>query len=276
MPQKWRRRIVRLTLLISIPYIIFCAVIFLFQRHMIYFPGVQTLAAAMDTAKSAGLEPWTTLSGEFIGWKKLSPANGANTSHLRVLVAHGNAGMAIHRADYADALNHIEPCDVYLLEYPGYGPRSGSPSQESLFRAAEEAILLLEKDGPVCVIGESLGTGVAAHIAGTHPKSVAALLLVAPYHNLADVAQAHMPILPAKYLLLDKFRSAEYLRNYHGPLAVLLAGNDTTVPKKFGQQLFDAYAGPKKVWEIQGADHNDLPHAAISWWKELLTFWKAP
>jgi fermentation-respiration switch protein FrsA (DUF1100 family) len=266
---------IRLSVLIAIPYLLFCAAIFLFQRHMIYFPTVETLPAALETARKAGLEPWKTPTGEFIGWKKLCPSNGTDAARARVLIAHGNAGTAIHRSDYAEALNQIEPYDVYILEYPGYGPRSGSPSQESLFRAAEEAIQLLEKDGPVCVIGESLGTGVAAHIAGTHPKSVSAVLLVAPYHNLGDVAQAHMPILPAKFLLLDKFNSAEYLRNYHGPLAVLLAGQDMTVPKRFGQQLFDAYAGPKKVWELRDADHNDLPHAPITWWKELLSFWKA-
>jgi fermentation-respiration switch protein FrsA (DUF1100 family) len=275
MPQKWRRRIVRFAALVFIPYMIFCAAIFLLQRHMIYFPTVETLPAALETAKNAGLEPWKAPSGEFIGWKKLCPTNGTNAAHARVLIAHGNAGTAIYRADYAEALNQIEPYDVYILEYPGYGPRSGSPSQDSLFRAGEEAMQLLERDGPVCVIGESLGTGVAAHIAGTHPKSVSAVLLVAPYHNLGDVAQSHMPILPAKYMLLDKFTSAEYLRNYHGPLAILLAGQDTTVPKRFGQQLFDAYAGPKKVWELRDADHNDLPHAPITWWKELLGFWKA-
>src|SRR5262249_6104079 len=160
-------------------------------------------------------------AGDFIGWKKLS---ATNASHPRVLITHGNAGSALDRSDYADSLNQLEPCDIYILEYPGYGPRPGSPSQQSLFRAADDALRLLEKDGPVHVVGESLGTGVAAHLAGAYPKTVSALLLIAPYHNLADVAQSHMPILPAKYMLLDRFASAEYLRNYHGPLAILLAG----------------------------------------------------
>jgi fermentation-respiration switch protein FrsA (DUF1100 family) len=131
---------------------------------------------------------------------------------------------------------------------------------------------VLQKDGPVYVVGESLGTGVAAYIAGTHSNSVAALLLIAPYHNLGDVAQGHMPIFPAKYMLRDKFPSAEYLRNYHGSLAVLLAGEDTVVPNRFGRRLFDAYAGPKKLWEIPKAGHNDLPYVPVEWWKELVAF----
>src|SRR5215469_14697733 len=255
---KWRRRILRITALVAVPYFLLLAVVFFFQRHMLYFPDVQTLAGSLDAAKRSDLVPWTSHAGEFIGWKKLS---STNAPHTRVLITHGNAGSALDRADYVDALNQIEPCDIYILEYPGYGPRPGSPSQQSLFRAGDEAMRLLENDGPVHIIGESLGTGVAAYLAGAHPKTVAAVLLIAPYHNLADVAQSHMPILPAKYMLLDRFTSAEYLRDFHGRVAVLLAGQDTTVPKKFGQQLFDAYSGPKKLWEIQNAGHNDLPQA---------------
>ena len=160
------------------------------------------------------------------------------------------------------------------MEYPGYGARAGSPSQQSLCEAADEAILLLAKDGPVYVIGESLGTGVAAYLAGAHPEAVAGLLLIAPYHNLGDVAQHQMPVFPAKWMLWDRFPSAENLRNYHGRVAVLLAGQDTVVPNKFGRRLYDSYAGPKKLWEVPEATHNDLPNRPEAWWRELLVFWK--
>jgi pimeloyl-ACP methyl ester carboxylesterase len=177
--------------------------------------------------------------------------------------------------DYARSLNQVEVCDVYILEYPGYGPRPGMPSQQSLFDAAAEAMALLEKKGSVYLVGESLGTGVAAYLAGTHSNSVAGVLLIAPYHNLGDVAQNHMPIFPARLMILDRFPSASYLQTFHGPVAVLLAGRDTVVPNKFGRKLFDAYSGPKKVWEIPLATHNDLPNVPVDWWKELIAFWKS-
>src|SRR6476661_1481036 len=113
MPKKWRRRTLRLTALIAIPYVLFCAAIFFFQRHMIYFPTVQAMPVAVQVAKDSGLQPWTTPAGELIGWKKLCPTTGTNAAHGRVLITHGNAGMAVHRADYAEALNRIEPYDVY-------------------------------------------------------------------------------------------------------------------------------------------------------------------
>ena len=76
-------------------------------------------------------------------------------------------------------------------------------------------------------------------------------------------------------MLRDKFPSADYLRRYHGPLAVLLGGQDTTVPFRFGRKLFAAYTGPKRLWEILLALHNDLPNQPDSWWQELLLFWRS-
>ncbi len=248
------------------------ACVFFAQRRLLYFPAILSSVEADALAAKNGLEHWYDGGGQFIGWKQLSKAAGP---HDRILIIHGNAGSALDRADYARSLREVVDCDVYILEYPGYGSRSGSPSQEALFKAGDEAVAALEKDGRFYVVGESLGTGLAAYLAGTHPKVVAALLLVAPYNNLGDVAQAHMPLFPAKWMLRDNFESSRYLRDYHGPLAVLLAGQDEVVPNRFGRKLYDDYSGPKKVWQVPGASHNDLPNQPKEWWKELAAFWKS-
>ena len=44
------------------------------------------------------------------------------------------------------------------------------------------------------------------------------------------------------------------------PLYVIffvLAGADTIVPPKFQREVVNAYAGPKRLVVLQGADHND-------------------
>jgi len=269
---KLRKTLVRTALGLVCIYLLLMAWLFFAQRRMLYFPSVLSSAMADAIAAQNGLEHWYDGAGQLIGWKQLSKTTAL---HDRVLITHGNAGSALDRADYARSLRQVLDCDVYILEYPGYGSRAGSPSQETLFKAADEAFATLEKGGPFYIIGESLGTGVAAYLAGTHPKLVAALLLVAPYDNLGDVAQAHMPLFPAKWLLRDKFESARYLRDYHGPVAVLLGGQDEVVPNRFGRKLYDDYSGLKKVWEIPAASHNDLPEEPKEWWTELVAFWKA-
>src|SRR5436190_9822657 len=143
-------------MLVAVPYLVLLAAVFLGQRQFLYFPGKVSLKLALVMANRSGLEPWYNGSEQVIGWKQLSKVNGP---HAQILITHGNAGSAIDRVDYARSLNQALDCDVYILEYPGYGPRPGSPSQDSFFHAADEALRLLQKDGPVFVIGESLGTG---------------------------------------------------------------------------------------------------------------------
>jgi pimeloyl-ACP methyl ester carboxylesterase len=48
----------------------------------------------------------------------------------------------------------------------------------------------------VYLVGESLGTGVAAYLVGHYPEKISGIALLAPYPCLADVAQAHMKLLP--------------------------------------------------------------------------------
>jgi pimeloyl-ACP methyl ester carboxylesterase len=82
-----------------------------------------------------------------------------------------------------------------------------------------------------------------------------------------------MPIFPAKWMLWDKFPSAEKLRNYHGRLAVLLDGQDTVIPDRFGRKLFESYDGLKRLWEVPKGAHTALPDQPEAWWKEVVVFW---
>ena len=270
---KWtgRRIAFRIIRFLGLLYfgMILCAC--LSQRRLIYQPDKITLEAGVAAAAPHGFEPWRNDSGQYIGWKQIGTSPGARG---RILIVHGNGGSAIDRLFYVDKLQAVLPLDVYILEYPGYGPRPGAPTQKSLFAAADEAIGLLKREGPVYLMGESLGTGVAAYLAGTYPELVRGVLLIAPYHNFTEVAAYHMPLLPVRWLLLDKYPSAKYLAAYHGPVAVLVAARDELVPNQFGRRLYDAYPGPKKLWEDADATHNSLIGQSHEWWAELAAFWK--
>src|ERR1700757_524300 len=121
---KGRRRIVRMAMtfaaLVVLIYVALTLLVFFGQRRMLYHPTTYPLEASLKVAANYGLEPWRNASGQLIGWKHLA---GTNAPHDRALILHGNAGSAIDRVDYAAGLNDASPCDVYILEFPGYGPR---------------------------------------------------------------------------------------------------------------------------------------------------------
>jgi len=267
-----RRRLGRALLVSAALYIIICTGCAAFQRSLIYFPQKFSPQQVEQMAQAVSLERWTNSSGGFVGLKHLSQNQIATG---QVLIVYGNGSYAAACAHYANAIQGVAALDVFILEYPGYADRPGAPSQESLFRAADEAFQLLDTNKPVFVLGESLGSGVAAHLAGTHPAGVAGLILISPYNRLTDVAQYHMPLLPVHWLLVDRFPSEDYLRNYHGRIGVVVDGHDHVVPEKFGLRLYHGYAGPKRLWEFPNGEHAAIAERPDKFWKEVMEFWQA-
>lgn len=253
-------------------YLLACVGCFFFQRKLVYVPPVHTPEQVDASARAANLERWKNSSGQSIGMKRLSPKQPADG---QVLIVYGNGSFATGSARYVDAIQSVAEFDVFILEYPGYADRPGSPNQASLFRAADEAFQLLATNKPVYFVGESLGTGVAAYLAGAYPDKVSGMVLFTPFNRLTDVAQHHVRILPVRWLLTERFPSEDYLRNYHGPVGILVAGKDRVVPEKFGRRLYDDYASPKKLWVFPSDNHETVRERPTEFWKQVVEFWQA-
>ena len=243
----------------------------LLQRYLIYVPTQLTPQMADEIAAKSGFVAWRNEAGQLIGWKL--PASPTPVGSI--LIVHGNGGWALNRAYMAKPIHDAAPLDVYILEYPGYGARRGSPGETSLLSAADEAFENLPKNLPVYVVSESLGTGVAAHLAQKFPSDVAGLAMFVPYDKLASVAANHVPFLPAYFLLWDRFDPVDWLKDYHGPVKVIVAGSDEIIPPKLGERLYDSYNGPKILQVIPGARHSGTTGEPPDWWRELLAFWQS-
>lgn len=240
------------------------------QRRLLYFPTKLPADVALEEAKGSGFVPWKSESGQVIGWE--IPANGPSIGS--VLIVHGNAGCAVNRSYLAQPIHEAVNANVFVLEYPGYGAREGSPSKKTFDAAAEEAFRLLPANAPRYIVSESIGTGVACDLAKEHPRDIAGMALIAPYHNLASVAQHKIWFLPAYFLLLDRFNPENSLKNYDGPVKFVVAGNDEIIGPASGIRLYKSYTGPKDLQLIAGAHHNEVASQSPEWWKKVFSFWK--
>ncbi len=247
------------------------ALAWLLQRRLLYFPDRTGRAESERRARSLGLEAWIE-GGELLGWRASTPG-----ARGRLVVFHGNAGSALDRTYFVRALARASPAiplDVYLAEYPGYGPRPGRPTQSTLVAAARQAIAAARRDGsgPLLVAGESLGSAVAALAAAEAPGEVDGVLLVTPLASVPAVARRHYPMVPA-FALRDTWRADQALPAYRGPAAFLVAGRDEIVFADLGVALHDAYPGRKAMWVDEGATHNGLDwRPGLARWRELIEF----
>jgi pimeloyl-ACP methyl ester carboxylesterase len=255
---------------ILLPYLLFLLIIFLLQRKMIYFPEKHSLIKQQELAEQVNLKLWPA-KDNYLGLISKSikpPVKGT------IIVFHGNAGSAINRLYYVEALEK-QGYRVILAEYPGYGAREGVPSEPAFVANGVQTLRQALDDfgAPIFLWGESLGSGVIGGMIQTGQIQVQGIVLITPFDSLANVAQHHYWFFLAKWLILDKFNTVKNLKNYSGNTAILLAEDDQIIPNKYSLSLFDSLQHCKKLWRFKDAGHNSLPLAPdLSWWQEVMQF----
>jgi uncharacterized protein len=241
-----------LALLIVLPL---CAALLLpacqaLQRKALFFPSHHD--------RDNGLARWT-VNGEFFGFSRevSAPEN-------IWLMLHGNGGQA---ADRVYALGAFSPRDsVFILEYPGYGRRAGKPSRRSIDAAALAAYQALRAQfsgKPVCVAGESLGSGPASTLVAASPAPDK-LVFIVPYEDLKSVARDYAPYAPLGLLLAGSWNNVEALSDYHGPMDVFGAERDEVIDVRHARAL--AASRPQAKFHLLPGGHNqwaDQPELRI-------------
>ncbi|GAB4169703.1 MAG: alpha/beta hydrolase [Terrimicrobiaceae bacterium] len=263
---KW---LMRLGVLMVLGYVSFAMLTCSLQRSMTYFPEVDTLENLTPRATATGMKAWMDSDGKFIGWRSQGGDSGK-----AVMVLHGNAGNALHRNALAGRIRAADPkTSVWILEYPGFGAREGSPSEEALVGAALAGLDAIPGSEMPVVLGESLGTGVAGVLAGKASGRISGLILLTPFDSLVSVAASHYPWLPVGIMMADRYESAQALAGLEIPAVFVVAGEDTVTPTRLGLRLHGGYRGPKELLVIDGAGHNDVVEALSSEdWRKILQF----
>jgi hypothetical protein len=128
---------------------------------------------------------------------------------------------------------------VYVLEYPGYGQRSGTPSRRAFDDAARAGYADLRQrfpGKPVCVAGESLGSGPASVLSRESPAPDK-IVLVVPFERITDVARDHVHYLPVSLILAGTWDNIDALRGYAGPIEIFGAERDEVIDVKHARAL---------------------------------------
>jgi fermentation-respiration switch protein FrsA (DUF1100 family) len=247
--------LLRLLAAVCLIYLALTAVLYTFQRRLLYHPD--RLAPSRAEAGLAVMEEHRlqTADGVAIAAWYSPPAKARGA----LLYLHGNAGnlgsLGAKLKPYLAA-----GLGVLAIDWRGYGTSQGQPSEDGLYEDGRAALEFLTARGiapeRIAIHGESLGSGVATKLAAG--RKLAALILEAPFTSVADAAQLHYPYLPAKWLVKDRFDSLERIQEITAPILILHGEKDQTVPVEHGKRLLAKAGGKAKGVFYEQGGHADL------------------
>ena len=234
-------------------FVLLLAILVFRQGRLLYFP-TQALATAPAAfgLRADELSLRTEDGVRLHGWWIKGEGRRA------LLFFHGNAGNVADRLERAKILNERFGLDIFLVDYRGYGRSEGSPSEEGLYRDGRavyrEAINRGFGADRINVFGESLGSAVALQLALDRP--CAALVLETPFLSIPAMAREHYPFVPV-FLIRTGFDNEAKIAAVTVPTLLIIAESDEIAPPAHGRRLFELAHGPKQLFVIPGAGHND-------------------
>lgn len=229
-------------------YVLVAALLYVFQRTFLYFPT--------PTYHHEFEQITVNNAGENI---KIIVLNSGNQNGF--IYFGGNAETVL--ANVEAFSTHFANMTIYLVNYRGYGGSSGKPTEVGLFNDATAIFDTLSSSHTnLAVVGRSLGSGVAMHLAAHRP--VSHIALITPFDSVLNLAKKQYPIFPISWLLKDKYDSISLAKQVTAPALIIAGGKDRLIPAHHSQNLADAMDQEKlKMVVIEQAGHNDISQHAV-------------
>lgn len=230
----------RVAVTLALFYAAICLAVFLLQRKLIYFPTPATDPAMQLRTGDVTLN----ISARIADTPDAILYFGGNAEDVSITLLHFQDFFPEHA--------------LYMPHYRGYGGSTGSPGEAALHR---DALLVYDtiraRHHRVTVIGRSLGSGVAAGLAGE--REPLRLILVTPFDSMVSIAKSRYPFLPVSLLLIDRYDSRRSAPHITAPTLLLAAEHDEIVPFHSTQRLHRAFSpGVSTLLTIRNSSHNTL------------------
>jgi pimeloyl-ACP methyl ester carboxylesterase len=225
-------------------YLAACAFLYSQQRQLLYYPTQLPPGAQAQTRTLRATGPRVLVSTRELPGARAVVYFGGNGEEV-------SRTLPLLQAAFPDRA-------LYLLHYRGYSGSEGAPSEDGLVADAFELFDQVHaRHAQVTVIGRSLGSGLAVHVASERPA--AQLVLVTPYDSIVGIAAEQYPFMPVSLLMRDRYESFLYAPKVRAPTHIIAAGRDEIIPRASTAQLLGRFApGIAHMTLVDGVGHNSI------------------
>ena len=250
--KKFRNNLLQIILVIFFIYFFILVFLYFYQRNLLYHPNENNYSEDKILVDIEKVRIKTSDNIELLGWY-----HEKNLKDFKTLIFfHGNAGSLENRIH---KLNHFRDMNInfLIIAWRGFSGNNGNPSEQGLYEDGKSAIDWLIKKGVseknLILYGESLGTGVATHLAQN--KNFAGVILETPFTSMIDAAKKFYPYIPVKLLLKDKFENYKKIKNINSPILVMHGEIDQIVPFSMGKKIYEIANEPKYSYFTKYDNH---------------------
>lgn len=179
----------------------------------------------------------------------------SDKSKLTMLYSHGN-GEDI--GEIAETLKRFNQSGFSVLSYDyiGYGQSKGKPSEEKIYLAADAAWNFLTKEKNIApeniaIVGYSLGSAAAAHLAKEHPDARCLILS-------GGFSEGINAINPIKIYPFEILNNTKKLEANKLPALIVHARNDRIVPPRNAKKNYATLTSKKRLYWLEYAHHTNM------------------
>lgn len=183
-----------------------------------------------------------------------------------ILFFHGNGEIVADYDDLGGVYNRMG-INFIVVDYRGYGRSTGSPTASTLMadchpvlKRVRSHLYELGFNGPLTVMGRSLGSAPALELAAASPESIASLIIESGFARAEPLLRV-LGINPDALGFKEEegFCNIDKIKQWTGPTLIIHAEFDHIIPFSDAEDLYNACkAGKKRLVKIANANHNDI------------------
>ncbi|MBU1218335.1 alpha/beta hydrolase [Myxococcota bacterium] len=269
--RRFKRPLIRATVLICGIYMIVCSLMYFFQHRFVYYP----VKAHVAVPSEAGV-PWediffTTIDNvKLHGWY-MTEGNAPFT----ILFMHGNAGNISHRTMFYRKFISMKYFNVFAFDYRGYGKSKGKPTEKGTYLDALAAYNWLTKTKKIrpesiIIYGRSLGGAVAAQLATQVPAG--GLILDSTFTSLNDVASRVFRFLPVRLISRYSYNTLGRIQDIKSPVLIFHSPVDDLISFSHASKLHGKFGDRATLVKTCGDHLNGFLGCEAVYTEGLRTF----
>ncbi|WP_298955989.1 alpha/beta hydrolase [uncultured Nonlabens sp.] len=247
-------------------YVLLCGLLYFYQETLLFFPEKLERDYQFQFKHDFEERDIITDSGNSINTLLFKQENSKGV----IFYLHGNGGSL---KSVGNVSEHFLPLgyDVFMIDYPGYGKSSSVIENEQVLyedvQDVYEDLKTSYSENKIIILGYSMGTGIAAHLASNNSPDK--LVLHAPFYNMTDMMNRNYPFVPT-FILRYELATNRYLKECDFPVYLFHGVEDQIIPLESSEMLSSELHLP--LYKLSDQGHNDMAgnKEALKQLKQLL------